>query len=238
LASRQNTEGNRKQTNMTMMKITSLAAFVSLAATASSMELTPDTYGVETAGKTVFIKFFAPWCGHCKAMKPDWDKLMEEFKDSKTQGVYDVDCTAEGKPLCDSNGVKGFPTLKWGDPNDLQDYQGGRDLDSLKKHATDNLKPMCSPSNIDLCDDDKKTEINKFMDMDKEELTKLIAAEEKKLEEADQTFKDEVAKLQSQYTKFLASKEEAQAEVNDAGMGLMKSCFAALEKGAEGKDEL
>ena len=142
-----------------MMKITSLAAFVSLVATASSTELTPDTYDAETAGKTVFIKFFAPWCGHCKAMKPDWDKLMEEFKDSKTQGVYDVDCTADGKPLCDANGVKGFPTLKWGDPSVLQDYQGGRDFDSLKKHAEENLKPMCSPSNIDRCDYGKKKEI-------------------------------------------------------------------------------
>ena len=56
-------------------------------------------------------------------MKPDWDKLMEEFADSATQLVADVDCTAEGKPLCDAHGVKGFPTIKWGDPSDLQDYQ-------------------------------------------------------------------------------------------------------------------
>ena len=63
-------------------------------------------------------------------------------------------------------------------------------------------------------------------------MTKLIASEEKKLEEADQTFKDEVAKLQSQYTKFLASKEEAVAEVKAGGLGLMKSCDAALDKTA------
>ena len=69
---------------------------------------------------------FAPWCGHCKKMKPDWDKLMEEFKDSETQLIADADCTADGKPICDANGVKGFPTLKYGDPNDLQDYQGAR----------------------------------------------------------------------------------------------------------------
>ena len=91
---------------------------------------------------------------------------------------------------------------------------------------------MCSPSNIDLCDDGKKKEIKKFLDMGKEELAKLIASEEKKLEEADQTFKDEVAKLQSQYTKFLASKEEAVAEVKAGGLGLMKSCDAALDKTA------
>ena len=94
-------------------------------------------------------------------MKPAWDKLMDAFADSKTALVGDVDCTAAGKPLCDSNGVQGFPTIKWGDPSALEDYQGGRDFDALKKFADENLKPMCSPSNIDLCDDDKKAEIKK-----------------------------------------------------------------------------
>ena len=92
-------------------------------------------------------------------MKPAWDKLMDAFADSKTALVGDVDCTAAGKPLCDSNGVQGFPTIKWGDPSALEDYQGGRDFDGLKKFADENLKPMCSPSNIDLCDDDKKKQI-------------------------------------------------------------------------------
>merc|ERR1711871_1560655 len=81
---------------------------------------------------------------------------MDAYADSKTALVADVDCTASGKPLCDSNGVQGFPTIKWGDPSALEDYQGGRDFDALKKHADENLKPMCSPTNIDLCDDFKK----------------------------------------------------------------------------------
>ena len=63
-------------------------------------------------------------------MKPDWDKLMDAFAGSETQLVGDVDCTAAGKPLCDSVGVRGYPTIKWGDPADLQDYNGGRDYDS------------------------------------------------------------------------------------------------------------
>ena len=61
----------------------------------------------------------------------------------------DVDCTAAGKPLCDSNGVKGFPTIKYGDPADLQDYKGGRDLKSLKAHAEEKLVPMCSPAKLE-----------------------------------------------------------------------------------------
>jgi protein disulfide isomerase family A protein 2 len=40
----------------------------------------------------VFIKFFAPWCGHCQEIAPAWAKLMDEFKDSKTALVGEMDC--------------------------------------------------------------------------------------------------------------------------------------------------
>lgn len=172
-------------------------------------------------------------------MKPDWDKLMEDFADSDTQLIADVDCTAEGKPLCDSNGVRGYPTIKWGDPADLQDYQGGRDYDALKKFADEKLKPMCSPMNIDLCDDDKKSDIKKFMDMAEAELQKLIDAEEKKLEKAEEDFKNEVQKLQEKYQELTKAKDEKLAAVKEAGLGLMKSCAtAAKKKKEEGSDEL
>ena len=105
-------------------------------------------------------------------MKPDWDKLMEAFADSTTQLVADVDCTAAGKPLCDANGVRGYPTIKWGDPADLQEYQGGRDYAALEKFAKEKLVPICSPKNIDLCDEDKKKEIETFQAMAPEELAK------------------------------------------------------------------
>ena len=71
------------------------AALLALAGslfTANAIELTPDNWDTETAGKTVFIKFLAPWWGHCKKMKPDWDKLMEQFKGSATQLVADGEC--------------------------------------------------------------------------------------------------------------------------------------------------
>ena len=111
-------------------------------------------------------------------MKPDWDKLMEEVNDSETQLIADVDCTANGKDLCDANGVRGFPTLKYGDPSSLEDYKGGRDYDSLKKFADEHLKPMCSPTTIDLCDADKKAEIEKYQAMSADDLAKAIQAKE------------------------------------------------------------
>ena len=179
---------------------------------------------------------FAPWCGHCKKMKPDWDKLMEETAGSETQLVADVDCTADGKPICDENGVRGFPTLKYGDPSDLQDYQGSRDYDALAKFVKEELKPVCSPSNLDLCDDDKKKEIETYMSMSDDDLVSKIAEEEKKLEEAEQYFKDEVQKLQEAYQKLSTDKDEKIAAVKAAGLGLMKSVKVAKSK--EVKDEL
>merc|ERR1712125_251802 len=148
-------------------------------------QLTPETYDSITDGKTVFIKFFAPWCGHCKKMAPDWEKLSAEWEDSEIGLVAEVDCTAAGKPLCDSNGVKGFPTIKYGDPSSLEDYTGGRNFEDLSKFAQENLKPMCSPSKIDLCDEEKKVEIEKLKTMSDKNLKDLIDAEEKKLGRAE-----------------------------------------------------
>jgi len=195
-------------------------------------------YDEFTAGKVVFIKMFAPWCGHCKKMAPDWNKLMAEYKDSATQLIADADCTAEGKPICDANGVKGFPTLKHGDPSDLQDYKGARTYDALKKFIDEELKPVCSPSNLDLCDDTKKSEINALFALNDAELATKIAAEEAKIAAADEKFKSGVEELQATYQKLMAEKEDTEAAVKAAGLGLMKSVQVSKKKAAAGSDEL
>mmetsp|Transcript_31201 Transcript_31201/g.46333 ORF Transcript_31201/g.46333 Transcript_31201/m.46333 type:complete len:169 (-) Transcript_31201:390-896(-) len=166
-------------------------------------------------------------------MKPDWDKLMDAFAGSSTQLIADVDCTAEGKPLCDANEVRGYPTIKWGDPSALEDYQGARSYDALKKFADENLKPMCSPSNIDLCDDDKKAEIKKLQEMSSEELAKAIETEEKKLADAEEEFKAEVQKLQEKYQSLSDEKDQKVAAVKAAGLGLMKAVKSSAPKGSD-----
>merc|ERR1711935_866965 len=131
----------------------------------------------------------------------------------ETQLIADIDCTTAGKEICDSNGVKGFPTLKYGDPNDLQDYQGARTYDALKKFAEEELKATCSPTNLDLCDDEKKKEIDELMALDDAALEAKISAEEKKIEEAESVFKAGVEKLQEAYQELAANKEEAEAKI-------------------------
>jgi len=169
-------------------------------------------------------------------MKPDWDKLMGAFADSPTSLVGDVDCTADGKALCDANGVRGYPSIKWGDPADLQDYEGGRDYASLEKFAKESLKPVCSPSNIDLCDAGKKAQIEEYMAMSVSDMEAKIAAFEKKQADAEENFKNEVQKLQDTYQKLNEAKDAALAEVKEAGLGLLKSVMT--EKAKSGSDEL
>ena len=129
------------------------------------------------------------------------------------------------------------PTIKWGDPAALEDYKGGRDFDSLEKFAKENLKPMCSPANIDLCEADKKADIEKFLGMAGDELDKLIAESEKKIEDAESTFKEGVQKLQDTYQELMAAKDKTQEEIKNAGLGLMKACKIHAAK-SKGSDEL
>jgi len=168
-------------------------------------------------------------------MKPDWDKLMDAFADSKTALVADVDCTAEGKPLCDSNGVKGFPSLKYGDPSALEDYKGGREYDSLEKFADENLKAMCSPNNIDLCGEEKKAEIQKIQAMSDAELEAAISENSKLIDEAEEVFKNGVTELQEKYKKLMEDKEKGLQDIHESGLGLMKAVKAGAGKKGSGE---
>jgi hypothetical protein len=159
-------------------------------------------------------------------MKPAWDKLAAEFKDSKTALIADVDCTAGGQSLCSEVGVKGYPTIKHGDPNNLEDYKGGRDFDSLKKFAEENLGPQCGPANMDLCDADKKAQIEKFQAMSSADIEAAIKEKTEAMEQLETGFKTFVEGLQKQYTEASEKKDKDVEEVKNSGLGLMKSVLA------------
>lgn len=172
-------------------------------------------------------------------MKPAWDKLMKEYKDSETILIADADCTAGGKALCNSVGVKGYPTIKHGDPSDLQDYNGGRSASDLKKFAK-SLKPSCSVANLDLCDAEQKAGIEAIQAMSAEDLEADIAKGDAEMAAAEETFKSEVEKLQSTYKSLMEAKDAAIEAVKDSDYGLKKSVRAAQKKAKKqaAKDEL
>lgn len=201
-----------------------------LLASAHAIELTPETWDESTSGKAVFVKFFAPWCGHCKKMKPAWDSLMEEFKESESVLVADVDCIGDGKPLCDKVGVKGFPTIKYGDPNDLQDYSGARDGAALKTF-TETLKPGCLVDTLENCSDEDKKTIEELQKKPFADLKAHVLAETKEREQAHTDFKNEVDKLQAQFEKLSKDRDSTLDDIKDRyNIGFVKQLIRLGDK--------
>jgi len=195
---------------------------LALVLAASGLELTAETWDTKTAGKTVFLKFLAPWEGHCKKMKPDWDKLMEAFANHESTLVADVDCTKDGKELCESFGVRGYPTLKYGSPSNMEDYTGKRDFASLETFAK-GLKPVCSIHKPQFCEPEMKAKIEKFQKMSKDDYHSEISTKDAAVAEVEKAVNIEVEKLRVEAHDLKDVKDAKVKDVKDVkGLEKMK----------------
>ncbi|CAH0480673.1 unnamed protein product [Peronospora belbahrii] len=89
---------------------------------------------VSTHG-ALLVEFYAPWCGHCKQLAPEYAKAAKSLKEhDPTIRLAKVDATAENA-LGEQFGVQGFPTLKFfkGNVESVTDYSGGRTADEITK---------------------------------------------------------------------------------------------------------
>ena len=115
--------------------------YVVAGANAEVVVLTDATFEHDTqalSGMTTgswFVKFYAPWCGHCRHMAPAWEQLADELAaDDIPVNVAEVDVTANSM-LGKQFNIRGFPTLKLLHRGKLYSYKGRRDVDSMAAFA-------------------------------------------------------------------------------------------------------
>ena len=126
--------------------------------------------------------------------------------------VGDVDCTAQGESLCHKFEIRGYPTIKYfkdGDISKGEDYQGGRDFDSLKDFVTDNLEVKCNIFEPSECSDREKGYIEKMRTKTPEERTKET---ERLLNMLGNSMKKELKQWISQRVHILKSLEQGTSD--------------------------
>ena len=149
---------------------------------------------------------------------PKWEQLQSEFENSKDSVVATVDCaTAEGKPLCQKYNIRGYPTLKWGKPNKLEDYSGLRDIDTLKEFVQENLKPVCSPVHPEHCNAATQKKIAKLMALSDKDLDAKIAAEEGKIKKLEDNFKSYTQDLQKNFQNAKQAQQDKITNIKNSG---------------------
>lgn len=102
---------------------------------AKVVELSAETFDSSVRNGSAgpwFVKFYAPWCGHCTRLAPKWAELAERLQGNVT--LAKVDATVE-KELAERWAVEGYPTLILIAEGSGYVYEGARSLEALEAYA-------------------------------------------------------------------------------------------------------
>mmetsp|Transcript_57359 Transcript_57359/g.136334 ORF Transcript_57359/g.136334 Transcript_57359/m.136334 type:complete len:348 (-) Transcript_57359:149-1192(-) len=151
-----------------------------------ALELTDANFKKTIEGKGAILFFQAPWCGHCRKLQPDWDKLKKEFADTPNVIVGQLDCTAGAQSTCGQAGVQGYPTLKLYRNGNMEDYNGARSYDALKREIVGKLnpKPACSLESKDACSKEDREVLEESEGMSKADRAAKIKEIEQEIKDA------------------------------------------------------
>jgi protein disulfide-isomerase A6 len=110
-------------------------------AMADVVHLTTESFGEHVGGeKAALVEFYAPWCGHCKNLAPEWKVAGETFQDGDGITIAAVDAT-EHPDLASEYGVQGYPTIKYfaAGSKEPEEYMGGRTADTIVEWVNDKV---------------------------------------------------------------------------------------------------
>lgn len=142
------------------------------------IDLKDDTFKTTVDGEDlILVEFFAPWCGHCKALAPQYEEAATALKEKGIK-LAKVDCT-ENADLCQANGVGGYPTLKVFRNGTPKEYSGPRKADGIisymNKQALPALTTVTAASHAQFTKDDKVV-ILAYVESDSDDLAKAVKA--------------------------------------------------------------
>ncbi|NP_001088331.1 protein disulfide isomerase family A member 4 L homeolog precursor [Xenopus laevis] len=108
----------------------------------ATIVLTTDNFDeVVNNADIILVEFYAPWCGHCKKLAPEYEKAAQELsKRSPPIPLAKVDATVESS-LGSKYGVTGFPTLKIFRKGKAFDYNGPREKYGIVDYMTEQAGP-------------------------------------------------------------------------------------------------
>ena len=97
---------------------------------------------VVESGRSVFVQFFAPWCGHCKKMGPAWESLAAHYEGRKDVTIAKLDGSRYGSIMKDY-ATSGFPSLLFFPAKDAAHpvvYGQSRTLEAMRSFVDARLK--------------------------------------------------------------------------------------------------